>query len=36
MKPSVALKPKTPVEEVFPYLDDLYMVLVMVRKIPIN
>jgi ribulose-phosphate 3-epimerase len=28
-KPAIAIKPKTPVEEVFPYLDDLYMVLVM-------
>ena len=28
-KAAVALKPGTPVEEVFPYLDDLYMVLVM-------
>lgn len=28
-KAAIALKPGTPVEEVFPYLDDLYMVLVM-------
>lgn len=28
-KPAIAIKPKTPAEEVFPYLDDLYMVLVM-------
>lgn len=28
-KPAIAIKPKTPVEKVFPYLDDLYMVLVM-------
>ncbi|TGJ76626.1 ribulose-phosphate 3-epimerase [Caproiciproducens galactitolivorans] len=28
-KPAIAIKPKTPVEEVLPYLDDLYMVLVM-------
>ena len=28
-KPAIAVKPKTPVEKVFPYLDDLYMVLVM-------
>lgn len=29
VKPSVAIKPKTPAEVVFPYLDDLTMVLVM-------
>lgn len=28
-KPAVAVKPGTPAEAVFPYLDDLYMVLVM-------
>ena len=28
-KAAIALKPGTPVDEVFPYLDDLYMVLVM-------
>ncbi|XOQ43149.1 MAG: Ribulose-phosphate 3-epimerase [Clostridium sp.] len=29
VKPAVAIKPGTPVEEVYPYLDRLYMVLVM-------
>lgn len=29
VKPAVAIKPGTPVEEVYPYLDQLYMVLVM-------
>eukprot|EP01115_Flamella_aegyptia_P009607 TRINITY_DN4113_c0_g1_i1.p1 TRINITY_DN4113_c0_g1~~TRINITY_DN4113_c0_g1_i1.p1 ORF type:complete len:155 (+),score=62.29 TRINITY_DN4113_c0_g1_i1:131-595(+) len=29
MKPAIAIKPKTPVDTVFPYLDDLHMVLVM-------
>lgn len=29
VKPGIALKPATPVESVFEYLDDLYMVLVM-------
>lgn len=28
-KPAIAIKPATPVQEVFPYLDKLYMVLVM-------
>lgn len=28
-KPAIAIKPGTPVETVYPYLDDLYMVLVM-------
>lgn len=28
-KPAIAIKPETPVQEVFPYLEDLYMVLVM-------
>lgn len=28
-KPAIAIKPKTPVEKVLPYIDDLYMVLVM-------
>lgn len=28
-KPAIAIKPETPVESVYPYLDDLYMVLVM-------
>lgn len=29
IKPGLVIKPKTPVESVFPYLSDLYMVLVM-------
>ncbi|MBQ7962352.1 MAG: ribulose-phosphate 3-epimerase [Clostridia bacterium] len=29
IKAAISLKPKTPAEAVFPYLDDLYMVLVM-------
>lgn len=29
IKPGLVIKPNTPVESVFPYLDDLYMVLVM-------
>ena len=29
MKPAVAIKPKTPVDVVFPYADKLHMVLVM-------
>lgn len=29
VKPSISVKPNTPAEEVFPYLDKLYMVLVM-------
>lgn len=29
VKPSLSIKPNTPAEEVFPYLDKLYMVLVM-------
>ncbi len=29
VKPGVVVKPKTPAEAVFPYLDDVYMVLVM-------
>ncbi len=29
IKPGLVIKPDTPVESVFPYLDDLYMVLVM-------
>ena len=29
IKPGLVIKPNTPVETVFPYLDDLYMVLVM-------
>lgn len=28
-KPAIAIKPGTPAQEVFPYLEDLYMVLVM-------
>lgn len=28
-KPAIVVKPKTPVERIFPYLDQLYMVLVM-------
>ncbi len=28
-KPAVAIKPDTPVQSVFPYLEDLYMVLIM-------
>ncbi len=29
VKPAIAIKPGTPVEEIYPYLDDLYMVLIM-------
>ena len=29
VKPAIAVKPNTPVEEVFPYLERLYMVLIM-------
>lgn len=29
VKPAIAIKPGTPVEEVYPYLDRLYMVLIM-------
>lgn len=29
VKPAIAIKPGTPIEEIYPYLDDLYMVLIM-------
>ncbi len=29
VKPAIAIKPNTPIEEVFPYCDDLFMVLIM-------
>ena len=29
VKPAIAIKPGTPIEKIYPYLDDLYMVLIM-------